>query len=71
VGPSLKLAVARAVYAEVNARVQMDAMRLGDPVLLTPGAVIASRKINDTEFSAGRPWEIWKEKAMREVAPAK
>ena len=71
VGPSLKLAVVRAVYAEVDARVQMDAMRLGDPVLLTQGEVIASRKINDSDFSAGRPWEIWKERAMRELSPTK
>jgi HCOMODA/2-hydroxy-3-carboxy-muconic semialdehyde decarboxylase len=67
VGSSIKLAVARAIYAEVNARVEMDALRLGQPVFLSDGEVAASRKLNDQDFSAMRPWEIWKAKAMREL----
>ena len=35
VGTSLRQAVYRAVYAETNARLQMEALRLGEPVYLS------------------------------------
>ena len=61
VADSLPRAVYRAVYAELNARYQIEAMRMGEITYLTPeeGAA-ASRTI---EAQVHRPWDLWKEQA--------
>jgi ribulose-5-phosphate 4-epimerase/fuculose-1-phosphate aldolase len=61
VAPSLKLAVYRAVYAEVNARIQAQALQLGDPVYLTPEEAAAA--MASTEGQVERPWNLWKAEA--------
>jgi ribulose-5-phosphate 4-epimerase/fuculose-1-phosphate aldolase len=61
VAPSLKLAVYRAVYAEVNARIQVQALQLGDPVYLTPEEAQAA--MDSTEGQVERPWNLWKAEA--------
>jgi len=63
VGPSIPLAVFRAVYTEVNARLQGQAMALGGQVIyLEPDeARQAEASVGGT---IGRPWELWKRKAM-------
>lgn len=61
VAPSLKLAVYRAVYAEINARMQLQAMQLGEPEFLTPGECRAS--MESTEGQVERPWNLWKQAA--------
>jgi HCOMODA/2-hydroxy-3-carboxy-muconic semialdehyde decarboxylase len=61
VAGSLKLAVYRAVYAEINARMQLQAMQLGDPEFLTPGECQAA--MDSTEGQVERPWNLWKEAA--------
>jgi HCOMODA/2-hydroxy-3-carboxy-muconic semialdehyde decarboxylase len=61
VAPSLKLVVYRAVYAEVNAKLQMQALQLGDPEYLTDGE--AHTAMESTEGQVERPWQIWKEAA--------
>jgi HCOMODA/2-hydroxy-3-carboxy-muconic semialdehyde decarboxylase len=58
VAPSLKLAVYRAVYAEVNARIQQQAMQLGEPEYLTPQEAVAA--MASTEGQVERPWALWK-----------
>jgi ribulose-5-phosphate 4-epimerase/fuculose-1-phosphate aldolase len=63
VAPSLKLAVYRAVYAEVNARMQMQAMQLGEPEFLTPGE--ANAAMASTEGQVERPWALWKADAQQ------
>ncbi len=58
VGPSLKHAVYRAVYAETNAQLQTVAMRLGEVTYLTEAeAETACRNI---ETQVERPWALWK-----------
>lgn len=58
VGPSLKHAVYRAVYAEINAQLQTGAMRLGEVTYLTEAeAETACRNI---ETQVARPWALWK-----------
>ena len=59
VGPSLKLAVYRAIYAEVNARTQVQAMQLGDPTYLTPEE--AETAMESVESQVDRPWNLWKQ----------
>ena len=61
VAPSLKLVVYRAVYAEVNAKLQMQALQLGDPEYLTAGE--AATAMVNVEGQAERPWALWKEAA--------
>jgi HCOMODA/2-hydroxy-3-carboxy-muconic semialdehyde decarboxylase len=63
VAPSLKLAVYRAVYAEVNAKLQMQALQLGEPEYLTDGE--ARTAMESTEGQVERPWALWKEAARQ------
>lgn len=63
VAPSLKLVVYRAVYAEVNAKLQMQALQLGDPEYLTEGE--AKTAMESTEGQVERPWALWKEAARQ------
>ena len=63
VGESIPEAVFRAVYTEVNAKLQMNAARLEGPLTFLSdkegaGATEANRS------TLGRPWELWKKKAM-------
>jgi ribulose-5-phosphate 4-epimerase/fuculose-1-phosphate aldolase len=62
VGVSLQQAVYRAVYMELNARLQAEAMRLGRVTFLTSGEARAGAAVNDRMLH--RPWELWKRKAM-------
>ena len=63
VGGSLPEAVFRSVYTEVNAQLQARAMSLGGPVnyLDTEEAKKAQASVAGT---IGRPWELWKRKAL-------
>lgn len=58
VGPSVELAVYRAVYAETNARIQTAAMLLGPINALTPGEADATDEMNAVHV--GRSWDFWK-----------
>jgi ribulose-5-phosphate 4-epimerase/fuculose-1-phosphate aldolase len=62
VGESLRAAVYTAVYLEVNAQLQMNAMRLGEVTYLTQGEIdkITSR-LRDAKPGEGydRGWEYW------------
>lgn len=58
VGDSLPQAVYRAVYLEVNARLQSEALRLGEIKFLTPEEAGLAAASNDQHVS--RPWELWK-----------
>jgi HCOMODA/2-hydroxy-3-carboxy-muconic semialdehyde decarboxylase len=53
-GPDLKTAVFRAIYTEVNARLQMQAVMLGGPINFLNQYEAAKRQNVD------RPWDMWK-----------
>jgi ribulose-5-phosphate 4-epimerase/fuculose-1-phosphate aldolase len=59
---SVRHVVFRAVYTEVNARMQADAMRLGTPTFLSAEEAAAAAKTNDALVD--RPWALWKQRAM-------
>jgi HCOMODA/2-hydroxy-3-carboxy-muconic semialdehyde decarboxylase len=61
-GASIRQAVFRAVYTEVNARVQEQAMQLGTPTFLSPQEAEAASRTVDT--LVGRAWEMWQQQAM-------
>ncbi len=59
VGPSIPMAVFRAYYTDVNARLQMQAIALGGPVnYLTPGEGVKAEVVN-TQIMP-RAWDLWK-----------
>jgi ribulose-5-phosphate 4-epimerase/fuculose-1-phosphate aldolase len=57
VGASLEQAVYRAIYAEVNARLQTQARQLGDVTYLNANEAAKAAAINDTQLP--RVWELW------------
>jgi ribulose-5-phosphate 4-epimerase/fuculose-1-phosphate aldolase len=64
VGSSLKSAVYRAIYLEMNARLQSDAMRLGGRVrYLTEGEALRAAGLTDPNIE--RPWNVWSISASR------
>ncbi|HEX4524910.1 MAG TPA: class II aldolase/adducin family protein [Casimicrobiaceae bacterium] len=61
VGASIEQAVYRALYAEVNARLQTQARQLGEVIYLNANEAAKAAAINDTQLP--RVWELW----VREV----
>ena len=61
VGHSVQQAVHRAVFTEVNARVQADAVRLGNCTYLTAEEAEAALAANDGQVN--RAWELWRTQA--------
>jgi HCOMODA/2-hydroxy-3-carboxy-muconic semialdehyde decarboxylase len=64
VGVSIKQVVYRSIYAAVNARLQMDALRLGDPIFLADEEAKKAAEANDG--SLDRAWNHWKHQAFGE-----
>lgn len=61
VGNSIKQAVYRAIYTEVNARLQIQAQALGDVNFLTDGECEDTTDMIDIHLN--RPWELWAKRA--------
>lgn len=63
VGKTIKTAVLHAVYTDLDARLQSEAMQLGGKITFL-NEVEASKigEINDQQID--RPWEIWKNQAL-------
>ena len=61
VGNSVAHAVYRAVYAELNARYQTDASRMGEVVFLTEAEGRACAQTIEAQVQ--RPWDLWKSEA--------
>lgn len=58
VGDSIQQAVFRAIYTEVNARLQAEAAKLGTITFLDPEEARRATETNNGVI--GRPWELWK-----------
>jgi HCOMODA/2-hydroxy-3-carboxy-muconic semialdehyde decarboxylase len=65
VGVSIMQVVCRAVYAEMNARLQMDAMRLGEITFLNDAEAANSDAANFGNLE--RPWSLWLRKLERKI----
>jgi ribulose-5-phosphate 4-epimerase/fuculose-1-phosphate aldolase len=59
---SIRHVVFRAIYTEVNARMQAEAMKLGTPKFLNAEEAAGASKANDALVD--RPWALWKQRAM-------
>lgn len=57
VGSSLEQAVYRAIYAEINARLQLQASQLGEVTYLTAQEAKKAAMMNDSQLP--RAWELW------------
>jgi ribulose-5-phosphate 4-epimerase/fuculose-1-phosphate aldolase len=67
VGPTVKMAVFRAYYTDVNAKLQAQALALGgEPNYLTPGEGV---KADQTNFAVmDRIWNLWRMKVLPTLA---
>src|SRR5580692_3169167 len=67
VGPTVKMAVFRAYYTDVNAKLQAQALALGgEPNYLTPGE---GAKADQTNFAViDRIWNLWRMKILPALA---
>jgi HCOMODA/2-hydroxy-3-carboxy-muconic semialdehyde decarboxylase len=67
VGPSVKMAVFRAYYTDVDAKLQAQALALGgEPNYLTPGEGV---KADQTNFAVmDRIWNLWRMKVLPTLA---
>lgn len=64
VAESVRVAVYRAVYTEVNAKLLLQALPLGEVQALTPGEAEATRITNEGQVD--RPWNLWRQLAAAE-----
>jgi len=67
VGATIPFAVARSIYLEVNARIQLEAIGLGGEVrYLDPEE---AKKVLESGENRGyeRPWELWKRDALKDM----
>jgi HCOMODA/2-hydroxy-3-carboxy-muconic semialdehyde decarboxylase len=62
VADTLKQVVYRAIYAEINARLQAEAMRLGTVTYLNEAEAAGASLTNAA--AVDRPWDLWKSKAQ-------
>jgi HCOMODA/2-hydroxy-3-carboxy-muconic semialdehyde decarboxylase len=63
VGPTIEAAVFRAIFTEVNARVQLQAVALGGPIAALDDE--EGRQADAINLATvGRSWELWKKRVM-------
>ena len=68
VGTTLRQAVFRAVYTEVNARLQTEALRLGAVTFLTAEEAASAAAMNDKVLN--RAWELWQLRVRGSARPS-
>jgi ribulose-5-phosphate 4-epimerase/fuculose-1-phosphate aldolase len=62
VGTSIKHVVYRAIYAALNAALQMEALRLGEPMFLSPEEAVLAAIRNDKALD--RAWALWQRETL-------
>lgn len=65
IGSTIRQAVFRAVYADVNARFQITAASLGEVEYLTMGEARACKAT--VEAQVERPWNLWKQSISKQA----
>jgi HCOMODA/2-hydroxy-3-carboxy-muconic semialdehyde decarboxylase len=66
VGKSIQQVVFRGIYTESSARLQAQAMALGEVNFLTDAEAAATSAMNDEHLD--RPWQMWKRKVTQSIA---
>ncbi len=67
VGPTLRQAVARSIYAEINAARQLDAISLGGEVTYLDPLEAQATLDGGENGGFTRPWDLWKRAALRDM----
>ena len=63
VGRSIHEAVMTSIYLQANAKLQSNAMTMGDPIYLSPGEIIQCHEVFMSELSVTRAWEYFQTRA--------
>ncbi|MEO7242068.1 MAG: class II aldolase/adducin family protein [Variovorax sp.] len=58
-GESIKIAVMRAVYLQVNAKLQAEAMKFGEYKALSPGEIKETNEMQFSSLSLDRAWQYF------------
>jgi ribulose-5-phosphate 4-epimerase/fuculose-1-phosphate aldolase len=61
-GASVRTAVLHAVYTEIDARAETEALKLGPVTFLNAQEAKNAMALNDRQVD--RPWAIWRARAM-------
>jgi ribulose-5-phosphate 4-epimerase/fuculose-1-phosphate aldolase len=64
VGASVEQVVFRAIYTEINAKLQAEALRLGEGQVNFLSTEEAANATATNNAALGRPWELWKRQAL-------
>jgi HCOMODA/2-hydroxy-3-carboxy-muconic semialdehyde decarboxylase len=64
VGDSVKQVVFRAIYTEINAKLEAEALRLGAGEVNFLNADEAAKATATNNAVLGRPWDLWKRQAL-------
>jgi len=64
IGDSIKQVVFRAIYTEINAKLEADALRLGNGKVTFLNDQEAAKATETNAALVGRAWDLWKQKAM-------
>ncbi|MET3762251.1 class II aldolase/adducin family protein [Sphingomonas sp. UYEF23] len=67
VGSTVRIAAFRAIYTELNARLQLAALPLGPITFLTEQEAAAADAANEGQID--RPWSVWREAARAKTHP--
>jgi ribulose-5-phosphate 4-epimerase/fuculose-1-phosphate aldolase len=75
VGPNIRRMVSRAIYTEVNARLQLQALALGSQIIYLDEAEARAGEENRDKSERGhstdRTWQMWVEEAMGPGSPGR
>jgi len=64
VGSSIQQVVFRAIYTEINAKLEAEALRLGQGEVNFLNTEEAAQATETNNAVLGRPWELWKQQAL-------
>ena len=69
VGESIRQAVFRAVYTQLNAKLQFQAMQIGEVTYLSEGECRTTAEVIGTQVD--RAWNLWKQEVATEVTDSR
>jgi len=62
-GPTVEQTVMKAIYLQVNAKLQLQTMQLGTPDYLTDTEIAECTAMQQAPISLDRAWEVWRRRA--------
>jgi ribulose-5-phosphate 4-epimerase/fuculose-1-phosphate aldolase len=62
-GRSIHESVMTSIYLQVNAKLQANAMKMGEPIYLSPGEITQCHEVFMSDMSVTRAWEYFRARA--------